>query len=65
METRVHTYYGDVTADACHGTPPSQFSTVQHNYGINHVYDSNQTRTKREAIEEVNQTVKTVFDSLC
>ena len=30
-----------------------------------HVYDSNQTRSKREAIEEVNQIVKSVFDRLC
>ena len=26
------------------------------------IYDNNQTRTKRKAIEEVNQTVKSVFE---
>ena len=45
-------------AHARHGTLPSQFSTIQYNHGIIWlVYDSNQTRTKHKAIEEVNQTV--------
>ena len=30
---RVHTY-GDVTAHARHGTPPSHLDTVQYNYGF-------------------------------
>ena len=65
METRVHTY-GDVTENARHGTPPH--TSVQVNttmafvalYSL--VYDSNQSRTKRKAIVEVNQTVKSVFE---
>ena len=62
METRVHTY-GDDTVDARHGTPPSQLILVQFNTTMasvalySFVYDSNQTRTKGKAIEEVNQTV--------
>ena len=61
--------YGDVTVHACHGTPPSLFSTVQYNYGFSGimynyslVYDSNQTRNKCKVIEEVNQTVKSIFE---
>ena len=51
METRAHTY-GDVTAHARHGTPPSLFNTTM---------ASNQTRTKWKVIEEINQTVN-VFE---
>ena len=58
METRVRTYinYGDVAADARHGTP--QFNTTMAFVALySLVYDSNQTRTKGRAIEKVNQTV--------
>ena len=65
METRVHTY-GDVTAHARHGTPLHylvQFSTTMAFVALySLVYDSNQTRTKHKVIEEVNQTVKRVFE---
>ena len=62
---RVH-IHGDVTAHAHHGTPPSQFSTTQ--YSTTQLWpsvalcDINQTRSKREVIEEVNQTVKSAFE---
>ena len=57
--------YGDVTVHARHGTPPSHLSTAQYStmafVAICLVFDSNQTRTKHETIEEVNQTVKNQF----
>ena len=63
METPVHTYYGDVMVHARHGTPPSLFNATMAFMALySLVYDSNQTRTKRKAIEEVNQTVKSIFE---
>ena len=58
----MYTYMGDITAHAFHGMPPSHLSTAQYStiayVALCLVFDSNQTRTKRGAIEEVNQTVK-------
>ena len=63
---RVHIYYGDVTVHARHSTPPSHFSTAQYStmafVALCLVFDSIQTRTKRGAVKEVNQTVKIGFE---
>ena len=62
---RVH-IYGDVMVHARHGTPPSHLSIAQYStmafVALSLVFDSIQTRTKRGAIEEVNQTIKIGFE---
>ena len=59
LETRVHTYYGDVMAHTRHGSPlhtSVQFNTSMTFVALYSLVYDNQSRTKRKVIEEVNHS---------